>query len=96
MGHHRASVCLAQTKRCIHFRVSRQMSGVFSIRPPDVKHDPANRKHARPAPIPLFGRGHSFAPGLHKPVLPRAGGVKDGAATAKGGLSLTAPSTVAC
>ena len=31
-----------------------------------------------------------------KPVLPRAGGVKDGAATAKGGLSLTAPSTVAC
>jgi hypothetical protein len=31
-----------------------------------------------------------------KPVLPRAGDVKDGAATAKGGLSLTAPSTVAC
>lgn len=31
-----------------------------------------------------------------KPVLPRAGGVKDGAATARGGLSLTAPSTVAC
>ena len=46
--------------------------------------------------IPLFGRGHSFAPALHKPVLPRAGGVKDGAATTKGGLSLTAPSTVAC
>ena len=31
-----------------------------------------------------------------KPVLPRTGVVKDGAATAKGGLSLTAPSTVAC
>ena len=46
--------------------------------------------------IPLFGRGHSFAPALHKPALPRAGGVKDGAATTKGGLSLTAPSTVAC
>ena len=46
--------------------------------------------------IPLFGRGHSFAPALHKSVLPRAGGVKDGAATTKGGLSLTAPSTVAC
>lgn len=31
-----------------------------------------------------------------KPVLPRTGVVKDGAATAKGGLSLTAPSTEAC
>jgi hypothetical protein len=31
-----------------------------------------------------------------KSALPRAGGVKDGAATAKGGLSLTAPSTAAC
>ncbi len=30
------------------------------------------------------------------PVLPRTGVVKDGAATAKGGLSLTAPSTEAC
>jgi hypothetical protein len=30
------------------------------------------------------------------PTLPRAGDVKDGAAAAKGGLSLTAPGTVAC
>jgi len=59
--------------------------------------------HARPAvkaqrlqAIPLFGRGHSFAPACIKPVLPRTGDVKDGAATAKGGVSLTAPRTAAC
>jgi hypothetical protein len=60
----------------------------FSIRPADVKRDPASHSYARPAvnrpaPIPLFGRGHSFAPALHKPELPRAGGIKDGAATTK-------------
>jgi MAPEG family len=37
----------------------------------------------------------SSEPCIHL-VLPRTGGVKDGAATAKGGLSLTAPSTEAC
>ena len=57
---------------------------------------PPHSKAWRTPVIPLFGRGHSFAPALHKPALPRAGGVKDGAATTKGGLSLTAPSTVAC
>ena len=41
----------------------------FSIRPPDVKRVSAGHNYARPvvkSAIPLFGRGHSFAPALHK------------------------------
>ena len=74
----------------------------FSIRPPDVKRDSAGHNYARPAvksaPRPFLCSAvviPSSQPRT-KPALPRTGVVKDGAATAKGGLSLTAPSTEAC
>jgi hypothetical protein len=70
---------------------------------PDVKHDPANHNYARPAVKRGGPQSFLCSAGVipssqpcAKPVLPRTGDVKDGAATAKGGLSLTAPSTEAC
>jgi hypothetical protein len=70
---------------------------------PDVKHDPANHNYARPAVKRGGPQSFLCSAGVipssqpcAKPVLPRTGDVKDGAATAKGGLSLTASSTEAC
>ena len=80
-----------------HFKLFR----CFSIRPSDVKRDSAGHNYARPIvsghqPFLCSAVVIPSSQPCTKPALPRTGVVKDGAATAKGGLSLTAPSTEAC
>ena len=50
----------------------------------------------RPSAIPLFGRGHSFVPALHKAGAAAHRNCQGWRSHRQSGLSLTAPSTVAC